>query len=98
MWTNGWPNLVRPDLWDNKAGKVENIWNANGAFIEGLYFGDRFIKVLDRNICDPTKMTATLYTANCEFLVGDRMMLRGNAPRALALNSGAFDRFGEPTP
>ena len=98
QWTNTQVDLVRSDLWDNKAGKITTHWNEAGSYIEGRYFGEKYIKVLDRNICDPSKMTATLYSAQCEYLSGEQMLLRPNAPRALALNSGEYDRFGNPIP
>jgi len=98
MWSNNWPDIVRPDLWDNKAGKIENFWREDGSYLEGLYFGDKYIKVLDRNICDPTKMSASMYTTNCEYTSNGQMLLRGSAPRALAYNSGEVDRFGNPIP
>ena len=99
MWTNNWVNLVRPDLWDNKAGKAETLWNPDGgAYLEGLYFGSKYTKVLDRTICDPTKMTAAMYSTNCEYMAGGQMLLRSSAPRALALASGEVDQFGNPIP
>ena len=99
QWANTRPDIVRPDLWDNKVGGVETFWNADGTYREGLYFGSRYVKVLDRNICDPTKMTETLYTTNCEYLSpSGKMELRSGAPRALALNSGTYDGFGDPIP
>ena len=98
QWTNTRVDLVRSDLWDNKAGEISTHWRDDGTYIEGLYFGNKYIKVLDRNICDPGKMTAALYSANCEYLAGGRMALRASAPRALALHSGKYDQFGDPIP
>jgi len=98
QWTNNRVDLVRPDLWDNKAGKISTHWRDDNTYLEGRFFGEKFIKVLDRAICDPNKMTATLYTLNCEYSSGGQMLLRASAPRALALHSGEYDRFGNPIP
>jgi hypothetical protein len=98
QFTNTNVDLVRSDIWSNKAGKVSTHWNDDGTYLEGRYFGEKYIKVLDRNICDPTRMTAALYSANCEYASGGQMLLRAGAPRALALNSYEFDRFGNPIP
>ena len=98
QWTNTRVDIVRPDLWDNKAGKVSIHWRDDSAYLEGRYFGGKYIKVLDRNICDSSKMTSTLYTANCEYSSNGQMLLRSGAPRALALHSGEYDRFGNPIP
>ena len=99
MWGNSYPILVRPDLWDEKSGKAE--WQG----ISGTYFGDGFTKVIDTNICDPNRMTAALYSANCmgldtvaNSLTEGQMIIRAGAPRALALSSGATDSMGNVLP
>ena len=88
MWGNNWPVLARPDLWDDKSGK--SVWNEN--FIDGSYFGSAYTKVLDRNICAKNNMASAVYEAQCEGMdLGQfsptfgQIILRTNAPRALAL-------------
>ena len=66
LWGRGWPILVRSDLWDDKQGKARMEWGPNGEFLPGTYLGRDYVKVLDRNICNPDRMTSDLYEANCE--------------------------------
>ena len=49
LWGNTNPVLVRPDLWNDKGGKVSWDWSRG----LGNYFGDGngYVKVLDKNIC-----------------------------------------------
>jgi hypothetical protein len=50
---NNWPIIVRPDLWNNKAGKPEVIWNEHGTFAGGRYFGDGiYTRVMDPGVCN----------------------------------------------
>ena len=102
MWGNSYPVLVRPDLWNEKGGKVTETWE-NGRFIGGKYFGDNFAKVLDRNICNPATIfgdantPGTLYYQSCEQRTNNgAQVLTG--PRALALSSGEIDASGNLLP
>ena len=76
LWNNSWPNLVRPDLWDDKAGKA--VWEG----IDGSYFGSRYVKVLDENLCDKALMDPGLFTLQC---VNTQGAVNQSAPRAMAL-------------
>ena len=85
LWGRSWPILVRPDLWDNKAGKAE--WDeARGI---GSYFGDKYTKVVDANICRPPGTTGgldgNLYDTYC--IDRESGIIRSEAPRALALSA-----------
>ncbi|MCL2878016.1 MAG: carboxypeptidase-like regulatory domain-containing protein, partial [Acidobacteria bacterium] len=76
LWGRNWPILVRPDLWDDKQGKARMEWGPNGEFIPGTYLDKDYVWVIDGNICNENRMTATLYTTQCGPIT---------APRALAL-------------
>jgi len=104
LWGENYPILVRPDLWDNKSGHITETWDGD-RFVGGRYYGDKYTKVLDRNICNPSEVGGdwnspnTLYHQYCEYngagmnnWTGVRT-LRG-APRALALASGERDASG----
>ena len=71
MWGNTDPVLVRPDLWDNKAGKV--TWE-DGAY-NGYFFGDKYIRVTDPQ-CNNTNIVGPSLQALC-----------ANGMKALALRS-----------
>ena len=95
LWSNSWPVLVRPDLWDNKSGKVSTAWTDEGSYLGGRYWGNKYTRVLDRNTCNPTLMTEALYNEYCEYLdtnvssaTYNQIIPRGTAPRALALADG----------
>ena len=89
MWSNSYPVLVRPDLWNDKVGHASEVWD-NGRFVGGNYFGSNmYVKVLDRGICNPDMMTGALYNQYCERNVSGVPNLQG--PRALALSSGERD-------
>ena len=49
LWANGRMNLVRPDLWDNKAGKSEWSWEDNN----GYYFGKKYMRTEDPQCMNP---------------------------------------------
>ena len=89
MWGTSYPVLVRPDLWDDKAGDVNYLWSDDGRFLGGNYYGDGFAKVLDRNICNDSVMQGdantpgTLYYQYCERNNGGASQLFG--PRAMAM-------------
>ena len=91
MWGTSYPVLVRPDLWDEKAGHATETWDGD-RFAGGKYYGDKYMKVLDRNICNGDMMagnastSGTLYYQYCERNTGGNSVLYG--PRALALVSG----------
>ena len=76
LWSNSYPNLVRPDLWDDKAGKA--VWEG----IDGSYFGGRFVKVLDENLCDKKRMEPGIFALQCVSAAG---IVSASAPRALAV-------------
>ena len=48
LWANGAMNLVRPDLWDNKAAKAEWSWEDNN----GYYLGKKYMRVTDPQCLD----------------------------------------------
>ena len=85
MWSDSSPILVRPDLWDNKAGNVTTEWKDNGAYVGGYYFGKKYTNnTLDTNICDQSVMDPALFTAYCRNAAG---VIMSSAPRVLALAS-----------
>ena len=100
LFGENYPILVRPDLWDNKSGHVTETWDGD-RFVGGRYYGDRYTKVLDRNICNTSDIMGDWNTANthfhqyCEYnATGSVRTLRGSAPRALALASGERNADG----
>ena len=108
MWGNSYSVLVRPDLWDEKGGRTSETWDGD-KFIGGKYFGDQYMKVMDRGICNPNEMYGdigaanTLYNQYCERIYQSSpgvyaYELRGSAPRALALASGRLDSSGSMIP
>ena len=84
LWGRSWPELVRPDLWDDKAGKA--IWSDN--FIDGYYFGERYMKYQDYAICDPDNL------ANTNFAQDLSRYCTSTSSQALALASGQRDAAG----
>jgi len=88
LWGRNWPILVRSDLWDDKQGKAQMEWgpkdkeSGNHPFLIGTYLARDYVKVLDTNICNPNRMTADLYTAQCVNAAG---IVNAQAPYALAL-------------
>ena len=92
LWGRGWPNLVRPDLWDNKAGKAEWTWTDQGA--SGLYYGQKYIPTVNYTKCQNQIPNADGYLATALFqtscmtpptTAGGNWTVSGGAPRALAL-------------
>jgi hypothetical protein len=71
MWGNSWPILMRPDLWDNKAGKATYTWD-DGAYRGGRYLGSKYTKVMDTNICSLDKIMPIAYNAYCSSLIDSR--------------------------
>jgi hypothetical protein len=59
LWGASNIDLVRPDLWDNKAGKVTWANKAN----QGYYFGSRYLNVLDPQCNDTNIVAASLLSA-----------------------------------
>jgi len=96
LWGRSWPILVRPDLWNDKQGKIR--WN-NENFMSGTYLERDYVKVLDRNICNPAKMDPSgtgyngwMYSQQCEYIVStsggvNTIAMRSGAPRAVALGT-----------
>ena len=79
LWSRSWPQLVRPDLWDDKGGHM--VWSDN--FADGYYFGRRYMKYRDYGICDPDNLTPGL----ARYCTVD-------SSQALALASGQYDAKG----
>jgi hypothetical protein len=55
LWANGALDLVRPDLWDNKAGKAEWSWEDH----DGYYFGKKYMRISDPQ-CETNLVTTNL--------------------------------------
>ena len=96
QWGTNYPILVRPDLWDDKAGKAKDRWNDNGTFAGGRYWGDKYTRVMDTGVCNLQNLTQALYNQYCINAAGTRLMdVSGTytVPRALALQhpSGTTD-------
>ena len=108
LWGRSWPNLVRPDLWDNKAGKAVEKWttdqNTGKETWSARYFGDRFTHVIDYNVCnnqDPSQasyISNSLFQSGCVSNVNGRYVPVSGAPRALALSTGELDNNNYPIP
>ena len=47
LWGDNRPVLVRPDLWDNKAGKVEWGDDLAGADYYGNFYGNKYVRIPD---------------------------------------------------
>ena len=47
LWGVTNPVLERPDLWNNKDGKVEYSWNSDGTWNSASFFGNNYTKVTD---------------------------------------------------
>ncbi|MDR0842345.1 MAG: TonB-dependent receptor, partial [Acidobacteriota bacterium] len=71
LWSNSQPVLVRPDLWDNKAGSVS--WAEGGD--AGYYFGQKYMRVSDANICGGIDPSLAFWCTNAAY----------GGPQALAL-------------
>ena len=113
LWGRNWPNLVRPDLWNDKAGQVSQTWTKNPTTGDDIwsaqYFEGKFTKVVDYNICNnqspnqPNYIDNSLFTTGCmAWSGGSTQAYRpvSGAPRALAQRAtdGRLDRFGYPEP
>ncbi|MDR0310802.1 MAG: hypothetical protein LBJ21_04370 [Acidobacteriota bacterium] len=114
LWSKSNPILVRPDLWDNKAGSAEVMWSDNGTYVGGRYFGEKYTNyALDTVLCDGTVQGymqgpnpsstphSGLYSANCSnsnHAITGQPIPRSGAPRALALASGMSDESGNMLP
>jgi hypothetical protein len=70
LYGRSWPVLVRSDLWNDKQGKARMQWGDKGEFLPGTYLAREYVNVLDRNICNPDRMTPALYAAQCESASG----------------------------
>ena len=87
LYGRNWPVLVRSDLWDDKQGKARVEWSDEGMFLPGTYLGRDYIKVPDTFICNPERMSPSLYGGGG---VGGQCVDAGGnylsaAPYALAL-------------
>ena len=60
LWNATRPVLERPDLWDNKAGKV--AWEKDA--YSGYFFGDRYIRVADP-ICSDRNFVSEALSGTC---------------------------------
>ena len=103
LWGRSWPNLVRPDLWEDKAGHAEWTWTDQGS--SGLYFGNKYTNVVDYNICNNQKQNSPGYLSDELFRVGCMApngsgvwTAVGSAPRALAIASNQVDSSGVTLP
>jgi len=77
-------NVVRPDLWDNKAGHVENYWNPDGTWSHGTFYGDRYVKVHD---------------PSCDKIAAEFQTVCRNNRRAIVINDQfAQDYLKQPDP
>ncbi|MCL2878568.1 MAG: hypothetical protein FWF13_07300, partial [Acidobacteria bacterium] len=65
QWGTNFPILVRPDLWDDKAGQIETRWNDDGTYAGGRYWGDKYTRVMDPGVCNPENMDPNLYNLYC---------------------------------
>jgi hypothetical protein len=80
LWGNGGMDLVKPDLWDNKAGKAEWNWED----VDGHFFGKRYMRVADPQ-CDPANG-----------VIHPSLVIACNSSlRALAVITG-YDTVGNP--
>ena len=87
LWNHGSLNLVRPDLWDNKAGKYEK---PDGE-INGYYYGTRYVRVPDPQ-CNPANGYVTGDPAVATSVAGRC----ATSLRALA-DTQTLDAAGNPT-
>jgi len=103
LWSDSSPILVRPDLWDNKAGHAKVEWTDDGTYIGGQYFGRKYTTyALDTVLCDNTVQGYNtnpgaanphtgLYSSYCSSSSHGTTGLpvpASGAPRVLALASG----------
>ena len=59
------PDVVRPDLWDNKGGKVEYLWNKDGVagkWDHATFYGDKYVKVADPSCYNVNLVNPSLQT------------------------------------
>jgi len=76
-WGINQAEVVRPDLWDNKAGKIEHKWNSDGTWGGAAFYGEKYVKRPDR-----------LYCANVSTEFVTRCL---NQRRAMVLKDGLED-------
>ncbi len=91
--------VVRPDLWDNKAGKVTYDWGADGkTWQPASFYGDRYVKAADPQCATVTGALASyctmqaLYIKNPDGSAGD-LVIRNAMPgegRLTALPDGQY--------
>ncbi|MCL2878503.1 MAG: hypothetical protein FWF13_06975, partial [Acidobacteria bacterium] len=89
------PDLVRPDLWDNKGGKVENIWNPDGSWSHATYYGDKYEKVADPSCSNPALVNLTLQVT-CE--QNRRAIALANDPSVIVIQNALPGTIGNMTP
>ena len=87
LWNHGALDLVRPDLWDNKAGKYEYDWEDG----DGYYFGKRFTRVPDP-ICGNSNFVQQGLDLTAGYNLSQQC---NNSLRALAVIDH-FDADGKP--
>ena len=84
--------MVRPDLWDNKGGKVEYIWKNNGEWDHATFYGDKYVKVTDP-VCSTI---AAALKENCE---SNRFALALKSdPSKIVVQNAAPGTVGNMTP
>ncbi|MCL2878233.1 MAG: TonB-dependent receptor [Acidobacteria bacterium] len=62
LWGDNRPVVVRPELWDNKAGKVTK---GTGDDYMSYFFGDKYTRVIDTYACGPNYVHPD-YASSCE--------------------------------
>ncbi|MCL2878309.1 MAG: TonB-dependent receptor, partial [Acidobacteria bacterium] len=86
------PDVIRPDLWDNKGGKVEYKWNPDGSWSHATFFGDRYMKVPDPS-CNEI---ATELQETCR---SNRWAIAlANDPSTIVIQNAAPGAIGNMTP
>ncbi|MCL2878225.1 MAG: TonB-dependent receptor [Acidobacteria bacterium] len=62
LWGDSRPILERPDLWDNKAGKVSYRSDSDDYY--GYFFGNKYVRVTDP-VCNDTNVVAASLAVTC---------------------------------
>ena len=84
--------VERPDLWDNKAGKVEYFWKPDGTWDHATFYGDKYVKVVD-----PICATITLeLQSNCS--QNRRALALASDPSVIVIRNAAPGEIGNLMP
>ncbi|MDR1728722.1 MAG: carboxypeptidase regulatory-like domain-containing protein [Acidobacteriota bacterium] len=92
LWGRTWPVLVRSDLWDDKQGNARMEWGPDGEFVSGTYLSRDYVKVIDPVICNPDKMTPSLYSAQCGVLTATYALALATKNSSGQLVAATYDR------